>query len=161
MSDREITVGLGDLDELTSYLDRYAANLDGVQQRIVSETAQAVRDEAEKRYHSSSVTLTTEVSSGEATVTASGESMPFLEFGSGVKYNGPKGSYNYPADERPGWVKPIGTWGQGKGANETWYYPKDGVLHRTHGIEARQAMYHAGVLGEKQIVEIARRALDD
>lgn len=94
-------------------------------------------------------------------ITARGQAVAFIEFGAGVHY----------ADEHPkaaelGLIR--GTYGQGKGARDTWgYYGEPGTNGRvirtsergqvvlTHGNPPARAMYEAGRDMRVRISEIA------
>lgn len=85
-------------------------------------------------------------------IVASGKDVCFLEFGSGVYYNG---SEPYP--ERPSGVDKIGEYGQGKGKQDTWgFYADGGGLVLTHGTPAAMPMLHASRVMEQEITRIAR-----
>lgn len=85
-------------------------------------------------------------------IVASGESVFFIEMGSGVYYNG---SEPYP--ERPAGVAGIGEYGHGKGKQNTWgYYDDSGDLVLTHGTPAAMPMLHASRVMEQEIRRIAR-----
>lgn len=66
----------------------------------------------------------------------------WLEFGTGVTYNGAAGTSPHPLGAE--WGYTIGTYGEGHGADPNgWYYPTDdgGVAH-TRGIPATLFMWH-------------------
>lgn len=84
-------------------------------------------------------------------VVAHGKEAVFAEFGAGVYYNGPAGSFPHPAP--PAGIVAIGTYGKGYGARKIWGYYEDGELKLTHGTPASMPMYRA-------VQEIGRRLPD-
>lgn len=81
----------------------------------------------------------------------------FVEFGTGVAYNGGKsGDSLHPKGGELGMT--IGGYGKGKGGNEDgWYfYNADGVLCHTKGMVYRPFMFNTATELERQAVEIAR-----
>lgn len=87
-------------------------------------------------------------------IVAEGTQTWFIEFGTGVYYNG---SEPYPTPPgRPANVGAIGTYGKGKGKQDAWYYKDEEGVHRTHGMPAAMPMYHASVEMERNIRNIAR-----
>lgn len=84
-------------------------------------------------------------------VIAHGKEAVFAEFGAGVYYNGPAGSFPHP--NPPAGIVAIGTYGEGRGARKIWGYYDNGELKLTHGTPASMPMYHA-------VQEIARRLPD-
>ncbi len=65
----------------------------------------------------------------------------WIEFGTGVTYNGAVGGSPHPLGEDLGMT--IGTYGEGHGADENgWYYQDDdGTWKHTFGIQANMFMY--------------------
>lgn len=96
-------------------------------------------------------------------VIAEGESVCFIEFGSGVHYNG---TGIYPLS-LPDGVSEIGTFGKGKGAHDYWFYKgepgtlgqpsskRDGLVY-THGNPASMPMYYASEEMHDAIYKIAK-----
>jgi len=93
---------------------------------------------------------------GVSVVIADGEEAVFAEFGAGVYYNGPVGSFPHP--NRPAGIVAIGTYGKGYGSRQIWgYYDSEtGELRLTHGTPASMPMYHAVQEIAKRLPEIAR-----
>lgn len=87
-------------------------------------------------------------------VVARGTQVWFIEFGTGVYYNGSEPYPNPPG--RPEGVGGIGSYGKGKGNNDFWYYKDEDGKHRTHGMPAAMPMYYATVEMENNIRRIAR-----
>lgn len=79
----------------------------------------------------------------------------FIEFGAGIHYNGAAGSSPHPKGEEFGYT--IGSYGQGKGKNESWvYYADSGEWVRSYGTEATMPMYKASVEIIQNIRKIAK-----
>ncbi len=88
-------------------------------------------------------------------VSASGSKITFIEFGSGVYYNGAVGSSPHPKGAELGMT--IGGYGKGKGKQEVWaFIDDDGSIVRTHGNPPALAMWDAAQQMREQITTIAR-----
>lgn len=88
----------------------------------------------------------------QATLVCEGSGLLFIEFGAGIYYNGAAGSSPHPKGEDFGYT--IGSYGQGKGKNESWVYVADsGEWVRSYGTEATMPVYKASV----EIVQNIRR----
>lgn len=87
-------------------------------------------------------------------VVASGEDAVWVEFGTGVHYNGSTGSSPHPKGSELGFT--IGTYGKGLGKRDVWGFTDDEGFHLTHGAPAVMPMYNAVKLVSEEIVEIAR-----
>lgn len=85
-----------------------------------------------------------------------GAELLFIEFGSGVYYNGSAGTSPHPKGEEFGYV--IGSYGKGHGVQKVWgYYADSGELILTHGVEATMPMYKASLEIAENIVKIAKQ----
>lgn len=95
-------------------------------------------------------------------ITATGQSVTFIEFGTGVHY-----AEQHPKAMALGFIR--GAYGQGKGSQNTWgYYGSPGTNGKmiketdkgsvilTHGNPPARAMYDATKEMRNQIVDIAR-----
>lgn len=77
---------------------------------------------------------------GNVGVIVAGGNALWLEFGTGVRYNGSVGSSPHPEGAKNGML--IGTYGKGQGANPNgWWYYDGGKLRHTYGIKAQMFMY--------------------
>lgn len=142
--------------------------------RILEPLASMAAEEAASKFASAQydgandVRVGYEVSDNEAVVTASGSSVMFIEFGTGIYYNGWE---SYPG-ERPAGVAGIGQYGKGHGKQETWTYSgdpgTDGVLKasksgrtyvRTHGNPPAAAMYYGAQLAKDNIKNVIMEAI--
>ena len=90
--------------------------------------------------HSSYVTVENLGSSVKGTLTVEGEDIAFVEFGAGIYFN--HGTEHPQASE---FGFGIGTYGQGKGMNDYWYYyDSTGYAKRSYGTEMTMPVYRAG-----------------
>lgn len=91
----------------------------------------------------------------QATLVCEGSGLLFIEFGAGIHYNGAAGSSPHPKGEEFGYT--IGSYGQGKGKNESWVYVADsGEWVRSYGTEATMPVYKASVEIMQNIRRIAK-----
>ena len=72
-------------------------------------------------------------------ITASGEAVAFIEFGSGV-YHNPSEPYPEP---RPNGIVGIGEYGKGLGKRQGWVYSDGAKKHFTRGNPAAMPMWYA------------------
>lgn len=91
----------------------------------------------------------------EAVLRLRGEDVMFVEFGAGITYNGPAGQSPNPLGAELGYT--IGSYGQGNGAKEYWFYRKDGEQKMSYGTEATMPMYKADMKIRQTYADIARR----
>ena len=86
-------------------------------------------------------------------IIASGQAVTFIEFGSGVYYNG---SEPYP-EPRPDGIVGIGEYGKGYGKRKMWgYYDESGTLVKTRGNPTAMPMWYATKEMEQKILQIAK-----
>lgn len=91
----------------------------------------------------------------QATLVCEGSGLLFIEFGAGIHYNGAAGSSPHPKGEEFGYT--IGSYGQGKGKNESWVYVSDsGEWVRSYGTQATMPVYKASVEIMQNIRRIAK-----
>ncbi|MCD7724292.1 MAG: hypothetical protein LUI12_01845 [Clostridiales bacterium] len=80
----------------------------------------------------------------QATLIVEGAELLFIEFGSGVHYNGAAGTSPNPKGQEFGYT--IGSYGKGHGKQDTWGYIDDsGALVLTHGTKATMPVYSASL----------------
>lgn len=104
-------------------------------------------------------------SDNRVVVSANGQAVLFIEFGTGVTY-----TEEHPRADELGMIR--GSYGQGKGSNESWtYYGSEGTngvavresdkgtVVRTHGNPPANAMYKAGKEMLNEIENIAKEVL--
>ena len=92
---------------------------------------------------------------GNKGVIVAGGNAIWLEFGTGVRYNGPAGGSPHPKGTELGMK--IGEYGKGQGANPNgwWYYDGEKVRH-TFGIAANMFMWRTAREIERVAPELAR-----
>lgn len=93
---------------------------------------------------------------GKTGFVVAGGNAVWIEFGTGVTYNGAAGTSPHPYGEDLGMS--IGTYGAGHGANPNgWYYTSDdGIEKHTYGIEANMFMYRTARYIEEVFPELAK-----
>lgn len=92
-----------------------------------------------------------------ATIILQGRDVLFIEFGSGVHYNGATGSSPHPKGQQMGYT--IGSYGKGQGANDSWVYfnEEHGRFETSQGTKAAMPMYNAEVEIRKAIKSVAKK----
>lgn len=174
----------GDTMKAVQALERYIAKLHAAREEIEWRLATKGADEATFEFDQAKyagvndVVVQEEEVDGHAAVVARGDAVAFIEFGTGVVYNGP-GNGVYP-QERPEGIVGIGEYGKGHGAsNYGWYYrgepgnagaqavryKKDGSevsrpgwVH-TYGNLPASGMYRAANLMSDEAGEVVREVL--
>lgn len=90
-----------------------------------------------------------------ATLVCEGTDLLFIEFGAGIHYNTSAGSSPHPKGQELGYT--IGSYGQGKGKNDSWTYTSEtGEWVRSYGTESTMPVYKASVEIMQNIRKIAR-----
>ena len=90
-----------------------------------------------------------------ATLVCEGRDILFIEFGSGIYYNGLVGTSLNPKGKELGYT--IGSYGKGKGKQNTWgYYSDSGELVLSHGTQATMPMYKASLEIKQKTIQIAK-----
>ena len=102
------------------------------------------------------VTVTMEQTGGRVAVIASGETVGFIEFGTGVRH--PEWSDGRNVSGAPYTPPAHGTYGKGKGANpKGWYFsPSPGASQHTYGNTPAYAMLTARDEMVENVTRIAR-----
>ena len=91
----------------------------------------------------------------QAELIVEGQGILFIEFGAGIYYNGSAGTSPHPLGQELGYT--IGSYGQGKGKQNTWgYYNDSGEVILTHGTEATMPVYKASLEIRKQMLKIVK-----
>lgn len=105
--------------------------------------------------HNTYIKLHTFDDYAEAILITSGRELLFIEFGSGIYYNGAAGTSPHPKGQEFGFV--IGSYGKGNGVKQVWgYYDEGGNLVLTHGVKATMPMYKAQLKIADDVYRIAR-----
>lgn len=101
-----------------------------------------------------SVNVTVEQNGDVTAVIANGEDAVWVEFGTGVYYNGSAGSSPNPHGAELGFT--IGSYGKGLGRRPAWGYKEDGLVFITRGAEATMPLTRATTDALNNIISIAR-----
>lgn len=140
-------------------LKQYAESLNDKALKIAEKLATRAAVQASHEYSSAIYTGTNDVSvdvertaDGYA-VTASGNSVLFIEFGSGITYG-----YGHPQADEFGYGP--GTWdGKGHWDNEKGWYTPDG--EHTFGNPPSMTMYRAAAQARRDIQKVAKEVLSE
>lgn len=174
MGKKVISFGLSeqDIDRALKELEQYKQEIiqktnllrEKVAQRLADESqsgfAQAVSDTIVLKGGSvvdlhSQVDVSVDNRGSVTVVIASGEDAIWIEFGSGVYYNGSPGTSPHPSGAELGFV--IGGYGDGNGKKKVWGYKDDtGKLILTHGTPAAMPMSKAITTVCNEISDIAK-----
>ena len=154
----KIRCTLATLDKAIAELDKYEKSLKPKKQQLLERVADDGVNEAQYRFMYAeydgdySVSVDKEMGQDAMYVTAYGDAVAFIEFGSGAYY----------PDEHPNATEPWmrhGSWSlseQGKGlwdAEHGWYYAPN--MH-TYGNPANMCMYNAGKVMRERTFDIAK-----
>lgn len=91
----------------------------------------------------------------ESAIKLQGDDVAFVEFGSGVHYNGHPGSSPNPLGVKLGYT--IGSYGWHQGLEDHWWYKgDDGEQHLSYGTEATMPLFHASEHLKQEYKRIAR-----
>lgn len=105
--------------------------------------------------HNTYITVNSFGSYSQAVLTVEGKDIVFIEFGSGIHYNGVAGSSPHPKGAELGYT--IGSYGKGLGKNDFWFYTADtGESVMSHGTEATMPVYKASIEIIQKIRQIAK-----
>lgn len=160
------------LDSLISNLKTYQKSLEEKQHRLLEELVKTGIDVASAKFQTAQYDGDFDVvvnrqpeweGDNKLFLTAIGNSVTFVEFGTGVHY-----AEQHPKSESLGAVR--GTYGQGKGSQDSWGYygtkgqkgvgreieTKNGTVTITHGNPPARAMYDASKEMRNKAVIIAR-----
>ncbi len=159
------------IDSLINKLKAYQKTLDDKQKQLLEELAKIGIDVASAKFQTAQydgendvvVSTTPEwVGDNKLFLTATGNAVTFIEFGTGVHY-----AEQHPKAAALGAIR--GAYGQGKGSRDTWgYYGSPGTNGQvikendkgtvvlTHGNPPARAMYDATKEMRNQVVNIAR-----
>lgn len=159
------------IDSLIGKLKTYQKSLEDKQHRLLEELAKIGIDVATVRFQTAQydgendvvVSGTPEwVGDNKLFITATGQSVTFIEFGTGIHY-----AEQHPKANALGFIR--GAYGQGKGSRDTWgYYGSPGTNGQviketgkgsvvlTHGNSPARAMYDSAKEMRNQVLDIAR-----
>lgn len=142
------------IDHVIDYLHAYKEDMVAKCDETARELAEAGCELAQEGFFSDTVVDTNETLDGWE-IEAVGDSCAFVEFGTGVHYNGDGSQYPLP---RPDGIVDIGHYGLGNGMRDTWKY-YDNARQRfvsTHGIAMRMPMAKASAYMRENLTKVAR-----
>lgn len=154
----EIKIDVENLGAVLNDLENYKRKLDGNVTELVRQTTEFGRNEASSNFNSAKydgtkdVRVTSRAYKKEGTVTASGESVLFIEFGTGIAY---------PNDHPEATSLGIehGSWSEGPEGKGHWDDPNGWFYahgKRSWGNPANRCMYNAKKEVERNAQKIAR-----
>jgi len=159
----EITINIGNLDKAIKDLEAYKKSLDDNVSKLVSKVTEYGKDEAMLNFSNAhydgtnDVKVTSKAHGHEGEITADGQAVLFIEFGTGIYHNE---SETYGRDLGYGY----GTYGP-KGFQRGWGYfgdpGTDGIQRKsgvviTRGNAANKCMYNAMKGMQRNARRIAR-----
>lgn len=157
MARNQITLNVlrpSSIDRVIGYLEAYKEDVAIKCDETVRELAEAGCELAQEGFFSDTVVDTNETLDGWE-IEAVGDSCAFVEFGTGVHYNGDGSQYPLP---RPDGIVGIGQYGMGHGMQDSWvYYDATNQRFRTtHGIQMRMPMAKASAFISENALKFAR-----
>lgn len=103
-------------------------------------------------------TVSSFVDGNKAEVRVSGDKITFVEFGSGVHYNGNAGSSPHPKGFENGML--IGEYGKKHGRKDNWIVTSEGnEVVRSQGVPMQSPMWNATQAVRKNLKEIVKESL--
>lgn len=118
---------------------------------VIDQNISATAGDSDKN-HNTYIKINSFGSYAQAQLIVEGRDLLFIEFGSGIHYNGSAGSSPHPKGQEFGYT--IGSYGKGQGANDHWFYYADtGESVMSRGAEATMPVYKASV----EIIQNIRR----
>lgn len=121
---------------------------------IIDQNIAVAQGDSDKNYNTY-IKINSFGSYSEARIVVEGSDLLFIEFGSGVHYNGSAGTSPHPKGEKFGYT--IGSYGKGQGKNDFWFYYADtGEVVMSRGTESTMPVYKASVEIIQNIRRIAR-----
>lgn len=167
----KLTINCFSIDDIKSAkdaVDNYRNNLGELTRKIISGVVERAKSYAIENLTIASTmsrematevantipTITTEFVQDNIAIIRAGGDAIWLEFGSGVHYNGAKGSMPHPKAQDVEGIVPIGTYGLGKGANDYWIYYDGEKFKTSHGTQCTQFMYRALLKVQEDIPQI-------
>lgn len=145
-------------DDLTNKAEMFVRRLCELGVPVIQNNVMLANGDSEK-----STKTQIEVTSSRTYVKAEliweGKAVAFIEFGSGIHYNGEAGTSRHPKGSELGYT--IGSYGYGLGANDYWHYKDEtGNWKTSHGTEATMPMYSASLVIQDNIRKIAREVFE-
>ncbi|MFA6851497.1 MAG: hypothetical protein WCS30_14235 [Selenomonadaceae bacterium] len=155
LSDQSIKSAIDELKQYKSYVAEKT-------KLLCEKLAMIGAQEASIRFSSAmydgknDVSVTVSQTANGFSIVASGEAVAFIEFGSGVYYNG---SEPYP-EARPTGIVGIGEYGKGYGKRKAWGYRENEKVVITHGNPAAMPMWYATKEMEQNVLRIAKEVFE-
>ena len=168
----DIVVDLANLKQTIKELEQYRDAVNSGIEKVVAEVTERGAEMASQNYKSAQYDGTNDVYVSSSTwrksknrvmgeIEASGKSVLFIEFGTGITYGTAHPEANehgyYPGSYGPNGLKP--TWAYyGEGGTNGLYRKttSKGDLYTTHGNPANRCLYDAGKTMEAQASKIVR-----
>ncbi len=164
-----ITIKINGLDELKKKIATKRDNFDQKAQVFLKRLAEAGLVVADAQFRTAQYDGTNDVvvkvetlDQNHIAVVANGQAVAFIEFGTGITY-----TEQHPKADEMGAIR--GSYGQGKGNNESWTYygetgtdgvvvreSDNGAVIRTKGNPPARAMYYASQEMLNKIQQIAK-----
>ncbi|MCD8201752.1 MAG: hypothetical protein LUD47_06795 [Clostridia bacterium] len=145
-------------------MDDYVRSFKGKTSKFLDRLAE--EGEATAKYACNSAEIAgyihTEGEGNRRVVTCDHPDVSFLEFGTGVRFNGPAGLSPHPKGKEVGAL--IGTYGKGHGADPNgWYYfdMDVGAVVHTFGVPYNHFMWDGAVAIRDDMESIAREVFND
>ena len=164
---RTITINVNNLDEGIRELEAFKESFNENVTEYVDRMTEIGVDKAQEEFSraiydgTKDVVVSANVNKNEGTITATGKSVLFIEFGTGIHYGG-----GHPEAGKLGYAP--GSYGP-KGLKDKWvYYGEGGTngkylrssdkgdVYMTHGNPANKCMYNARKEIEEQAYKVAR-----
>lgn len=149
---------------VSTFTNRLATELQDEAQQIfatsvIDDGSEIVDKKVITKYRNANVDVSVKSESGNTVVViATGEDAVWVEFGTGIYFNGASGGSPHPNGSKLGMV--IGGYGKGHGKRKTWGYYEDGVVQLTHGVPAQLPLYRATISVCDRIAEIGREVFE-
>lgn len=125
---------------------------------VINQNIAAAQGDSDKN-HNTYIKINSFGGYSEAKLVVEGVDLLFIEFGSGIHYNGSAGTSPHPKGEEFGYT--IGSYGKGQGSKDFWFYYADtGEAVMSHGTESTMPVYKASVEIIHNIRRIAREVFE-
>lgn len=158
LSQKSIQAGIAELRKYQQSLidknDEFVRRLAEIGIPIIDQNISAAAGDSDKS-HNTYIKINSFGSYSQAQLIVEGRDILFIEFGSGIHYNGSAGTSPHPKGEEFGYT--IGSYGKGQGANDHWFYYADtGESVMSQGTQATMPAYKASVEIIQNIHRIAK-----
>lgn len=118
---------------------------------VIDQNIAVAQGDSDKN-HNTYIKINSFGSYSEAKLVVEGSELLYIEFGSGIHYNGSAGTSPHPKGEEFGYT--IGSYGKGQGSKDFWFYYADtGEAVMSHGTEATMPVFRAS----QEIIQNIRR----